>query len=188
MVASDDWPDIEATLNGDGDAYARLIERYQARIGARMWHFTRDRGHTEELVQDVFVAAYTSLPRFKGQAPFEHWLNRIATRVGYAYWRKRDRLNAQGTVNSSYDFVDTAAAPDAPNNGMTPQRAADLVHGQLAQLPPRDRLVLTLMYLEGSSVKQTAAATGWSASMVKVQAFRPRKKLKRLLEQEMPRD
>jgi RNA polymerase sigma-70 factor (ECF subfamily) len=71
---------------------------------------------------------------------------------------------------------------------MTPQRAADLVHGQLAQLPPRDRLVLTLMYLEGSSVKQTAAATGWSASMVKVQAFRARKKLKRLLEQEMPRD
>jgi RNA polymerase sigma factor (sigma-70 family) len=49
-------------------------------------------------------------------------------------------------------------------------------------LPHRDRLVLTLRYFEDMSTEEMAAATGWSAPMVKVQTYRARKKLKRLLD------
>ena len=61
-------------------------------------------------------------------------------------------------------------------------QVADLGEQVLSQLAPRDRLVLTLMYLEEQSVDEIAEATGWSRSMVKVQAWRARKRLKRLLE------
>ena len=57
-----------------------------------------------------------------------------------------------------------------------------MLHELLAKLPPRDRLVLTLLYLEGLSVAQAAQRAGWSKAMVKVQAFRARKKLRALLE------
>jgi RNA polymerase sigma-70 factor (ECF subfamily) len=53
----------------------------------------------------------------------------------------------------------------------------------LEQLPPRDRLVLTLLYLESRSVAEAAELAGWSESMVKVQAHRARQKLRALLEQ-----
>ena len=64
---------------------------------------------------------------------------------------------------------------------MDPAEAADLVHHLLAQLRPRDRLVLTLRYLEGCDVAQTAQRTGWTMSMVKVQTMRAKSRLEKLL-------
>jgi RNA polymerase sigma-70 factor (ECF subfamily) len=70
-----------------------------------------------------------------------------------------------------------------PVNNDSAEAAAALVHGLLGELPPRDRLVLTLIYLEGCSVAQAAELSGWSQTMVKVQAHRARKKLKKLLDE-----
>ena len=56
------------------------------------------------------------------------------------------------------------------------------MHHLLAKLRPRDRLVLTLMYLEGLSMKEIAETTGWSVAMVKVQAHRARKRMRALSE------
>jgi RNA polymerase sigma-70 factor (ECF subfamily) len=71
------------------------------------------------------------------------------------------------------------AAPEA----LEPSEAGELLHRLLQELSPRDRLVLTLRYLEELSVKETAARTGWSQSMVKVQAHRARGRLEKLFEQ-----
>ena len=57
------------------------------------------------------------------------------------------------------------------------------MHRLLEQLPPRDRLVLTLRYLEECDVAATARRTGWSKTMVKVQTLRARNKLRQLIEQ-----
>jgi len=172
-----DAPDIQATLAGDSDAYARLVRRYQNEISQRMWRFTRDRGELEELVHDVFVEAYLSLKGFRGTAPFLHWLNRIATRVGYRFWKTQQRRARQEVPLQDWDGF--AASEE---KSMPAEEAAELVHSLLAQLPPRDRLVLTLVYLEELSVAQAAERTGWSQTMVKVQAHRARKKLRALLE------
>ena len=67
--------------------------------------------------------------------------------------------------------------------GYSAGEAGELVHRALATLAPRDRLVLTLMHLEGQSVAEVAGSTGWSATMVKVQAWRARARLKKALEQ-----
>ena len=57
---------------------------------------------------------------------------------------------------------------------------AALLHVLLNELPPRDRLVLTMIHIEERSIAETAELVGWSQVMVKVQAFRARKKLKDL--------
>ena len=173
-----DQLDIAASLQGDGEAFARIVERYQHNVKSRMWKFTRDGLIYDELVHDVFVEAYLSLHSYKAKAPFKHWLLRIATRVGYKYWRSRDGRREQQTF--SLQAWDEVIGPDVDNVNATD--AAEQIHLLLAQLAPRDRLVLTLMYLEGCSVAETAASTGWSSSMVKVQAHRARAKLRRLLE------
>lgn len=178
LVDDADWRDIQATLNGDGDAYARLVRRHQKAVAAQMWRFTRQRGVWEELVQDVFVEAFLGLRGFKGKAPFSHWLGKIATRVGYRHWKQRDRRRSERTVSlADWDGADLAE-PDR----LGPRRAAEVLHAVLAELPPRDRLVLTLMYLDQRSVAETAELAGWSKTMVKVQAHRARRKLKDLLE------
>jgi RNA polymerase sigma-70 factor (ECF subfamily) len=174
-----DSEDVRRCLGGDGDAYRRIIARHQSMVAAIMWRFSRDPSVHEELVQDVFVEAYESLPRYRGTGPLSHWLARIATRVGYAYW-KRERRSRYVVSLSARDVETLADAPaDEP---VDYAEAAALIHRLLGALPPRDRLVLTLRYVDGLSVERTAEQTGWSKTMVKVQALRARGKLKALVE------
>lgn len=179
IVNAVDLQDIDATLGGNGDAYARIVERYQDRIAARMWRFTRDRAEHRELVHEVFVEAYVDLARYRGDAPFEHWLARIATHVGYRFWKRRSASQSGKSV--PIDELHDLAAVES--QAFEPAQAAQVLHKLLDRLPPRDRLVLMLRYVEERSLEETAALTGWSQTMVKVQCWRARKKLKRLLEQ-----
>lgn len=174
-----DLVDIRQSREGDSEAYRRLIERYQRQIGQILWRFSRDRRVHEELVQDVFVEAYLSLDGYHGKAPFVHWLSRIATRIGYHYWKQADRrkktesLTLEDWDRLNFDFQEKIDV----------SIAADLVHKLLGQLPPRDRLVLTLRYIEECDVAETAQRTGWTRSMVKVQTWRARNKLRNLFKQ-----
>lgn len=173
---------VRQSRQGDSDAYRRLIERNQEHVSRILWRFSRDRLVHEELVQDVFVEAYMSLRSYRGKAPFANWLSRIATRVGYHYWRQIARRHK--TENFSLEEWDRVADPREPGpEEMDPGRAAALVHRLLAMLGPRDRLVLTLRYLEGCDVAETAHRTGWTKGMVKVQSLRARKRLEKLLAQ-----
>jgi RNA polymerase sigma-70 factor, ECF subfamily len=180
VAHKDDVSDIDRCLNGDGDAFARLVRRHQDAVGRRMWRFTRDRADHRELVQEVFVEAYTSLPSFKGRAPFAHWLARISTTVGYRYWKVRSLERSRNTVPIE-EWADRLATTEPDR--LEPSQAAELLHGFLAQLQPRDRLVMVLRHVEGRSVEETAALTGWTESMVKVQCWRARRKLKKLFQQ-----
>lgn len=168
--------DVRQSLQGDPEAYRRLIKRHQEYIGRVLWRFSRDRRVHEELVQDVFVEAYLSLGQYHGKAPFVHWLSRIATRVGYRYWKQIDRQKNR----ESFTLEEWDQLPHDSGEKMDASHAAALVHRLLGQLPPRDRLVLTLRYLEECDVAETAQRTGWTKSMVKVQTWRARKKLEKL--------
>ena len=156
------------------------MRRYQPAVTRRMWRFTRDRTQLEELVADVFVQAYQSLESFRGDGPFEHWLLRIATRAGYRFWRNRKRRSDHEVPLQDWD-----RPGDEEPDRLEVTEAAQQLHQTLAELAPRDRLVLTLMYFEEMSVAQIADQTGWSLSMVKVQAHRARKRLGSLLEKKM---
>ena len=170
-----EFEDIRQCKNGDSDAYRRLIERHQTSVSKLLWRFTRDHTEHEELVQQTFVEAWMSLPGFRGDAPLAHWLARIATRVGYNYWR---HLGRQKTTPLPDEILEGLAHVDAESFDV--QHAAELVHRLLAALPENDRLVLTMRYLEQCSITDTAYRLGWTQTRVKVQTHRAVAKLKQL--------
>ena len=178
-VNDEDRRDIAASLDGDERSFARLIERYEGTVAHQMWRFTRDEAELESLTQEVFVEVYFSLAGYKAKAPFLHWLRRIATRVGYRYWkrqaRERDRRETLDTWRADFEV---STRPEEPTE------AAELLFGLLEQLPPKDRLVLTLLYFEELDTREIGERLGWSRSLVKVRAFRARQKLKTMLEDE----
>jgi len=178
-VNGTDMEDIRGSLEGDGGAYARLVERHQAKVASQLWRFTRDKAHHEELVQDVFVEAFLSLKTYRGEAPFEHWVAKITTAVGYRYWKNRTKERQ----NPSVPIEEWLQIPEDRVDAMDPSEAADLLHRLLDRLPARDRLVLMLRYVEDLTVEETADRTGWTQTMVKVQAWRARGKLKRLFQE-----
>lgn len=172
-----DQTDIQLSLRGDGEAFGRLVQRYQDEIATQMWRFTRDGLVLEELVHDVFVEAYASLRSFRGEGPFLHWLRKLATRVGYRYWKRQKRQDEHRVVLQDWDAVVDGRADD-----MERQEAAETLEFVMRQLSPADRLVLTLLHLEELPVAEVARRSGWSQVGVKVRAHRARKKLKALLE------
>jgi len=173
---AEDMDDVRQSLVGDSDAFRRLVDRHQKYVAQLLWRFSRDRRIHEELVQDVFVEAYLSLQTYRGKAPLSHWISRIATRVGYRYWKSRARHDSTETFTlQQWDQLtdETARKSD-------PDQAAAIIHNFMQQLAPRDRLVLTLRYLEQCDVAQTAKHTGWTKAMVKVQTWRALKRLEKL--------
>jgi len=176
-----DTEDVQLAKQGDAEAYRRIIDRHQDHVARILWRFSRDRRVHEELVQDVFVEAYLSLSRYRGEAPLEHWLTRIATRVGYRYWKEKARRRRREPFD--VQEWDRATGGEDAASTLEPDHAAELLHQVFEQLVPRDRLVLTLRYLEQCDVAETARRTGGTKTMVKVQTMRARNRLRKLLEQ-----
>ncbi|MHB8952240.1 MAG: RNA polymerase sigma factor [Pirellulaceae bacterium] len=175
QAAGDDAADIRACLEDDKDAFARLVQRYQQPVANYLWRFTQDPAVWEELAHEVFVQAYLGLAKFDGRAPLLHWLKRIATRVGYGHWKQRQR----GRRWVGLEHVSEAALA-VTDREMSPDESHELVQRLLERVSPRDRLVLTLAYLESHTTEEIALLTGWSRSLVKVQLHRARKRMARV--------
>jgi len=166
--------DIQASLRGDDMAYARIVQRNEADIARQMWRFTHDPGEHEALVHDVFVAAYFSLPSYRAHAPFRHWLRRLATHVGYAFWRNQARQRKIVPLD--------VAAPLAAKNATTGDGSMPTLFDLLARLRPESRLVLTLMYFDGLNAKEIAERMGWTHVMTRMLLSRARAQLRNLAE------
>ena len=178
FVSREDQDDIAAILRGDEAAAQRLYARYEPPVSQQIWRFTRDPHRHQELVQEVFVQIFMNLAKFRGKAPFLHWMRRIATHAGYRFWKREAREKERTKSLQQEQRSDpVATAPE------TPSEAAEQLHGLLARLKPDHRLVLTLFYFDECDVREIAERTGWSLSKVKVCNLRARAKLKQLLEE-----
>ncbi|HOD48933.1 MAG TPA: RNA polymerase sigma factor [Candidatus Hydrogenedentes bacterium] len=172
-----DRDDIRAALDGSEEAYMRLVERHQAEVFRWMWRFSRDRQTVDELVQDVFVEMFGSLPGYAERGPFEHWLHRIAARVGYRHWqqRKRDREHLEPLTPN------LEAVLESPRNA-SPSEAAECLYQLLERLPAKDRLALTLHYFEDLDTLEIAKRLGWSHTLTRVRMHRARTRVKKELD------
>lgn len=173
-----DLADVRKSLEGDEAAYARIMRRYQETITAQMWRFTRDPLELEELVHDVFVQAFLSLKKFRGDAPFVHWLRRVATFTGYKYWEKKSKHQDRHVDISELCHL----AVENPED-KKPDEAAEILFKMLERLKPKDRLILTLHYFDGYDMQEVADQLGWNRTVVKVRAHRARNQLKKWMEQ-----
>lgn len=175
---------IGAVLRGDAASFEPLVKKYQPRIFATARRYARRESEVEDIVQEIFVKAYHKLSSFRGEAPFEHWLMRLAVRTCYDFLRAHQR-------NREVAFSDVAAddtlwleqfVADPSVKTQSAAAAREIVEKVLAKLSPPARLVITLLEIEERSVKEISQLTGWSVPLVKVRAFRARAEMRKILE------
>lgn len=175
---------IAAVLDGDTASFELLIQKYQPRVFASARRYARRESEVEDIVQEVFIKAFQKLASFRREAPFEHWLMRLAVRTCYDYLRSHQRNRetpfADITLQET-DWLDQfIASPTRDNEAVNAAR--EIVEKVMSKLSPAARLVITLLEIEERSVKEIAELTGWSVSLVKVRAFRARSEMRRILE------
>lgn len=175
---------IAAVRKGEVEKFETLITRYQPRVFATARRYARREDEVQDIVQEVFIKAFQKLDSFRAEAPFEHWLMRMAVRTCYDFLRSHQRNRETTLTDLSDPEVDWlerfAAGPE--DNSKNTDAARALVERVMAQLSPEARLVITLLEIEDRSVKEIARLTGWSVPLVKVRAFRARAQMKKILE------
>jgi RNA polymerase sigma-70 factor (ECF subfamily) len=180
---------IAAVLQGDTASFEPLIRKYQPRVFATARRYARRESEVEDIVQEVFIKAFQKLAGFRGEAPFEHWLMRLAVRTCYDFLRVHQRNRETSFTELSKpetDWLDQFGVnPSAADEHA--EAARQLIGRILTRLPPSARLVITLLEIEDRSVKEIAALTGWSVPLVKVRAFRARAEMRKILAK-MPKD
>lgn len=173
---------VAAVRAGDTERFAELVERHQARVFSVVRRYARHEHEVEDVAQGVFIRAFQHLDSWRGDAPFEHWLMRLAVRAAYDHLRHLQRRREQPLAELTDDEQAWLERQGGPDPDPAPGDAArTLVMKLLNQLSPASRLVITLLELEDRSVKEIASLTGWSVPLVKVRAFRARAEMRRLL-------
>ena len=176
---------VRIVVGGDVDCFEELITRYQPRVFGMARKYFRNESDAEDVVQTIFTKTFQKLSSYKGTAPFEHWFMRLSVNACYdALRRKRNRPD-QTISDMLFDdesWQDRLSnIPDASDRvGL--EEARELVYTVLGQISDRARIVLTLQELEGRSIREITEITGWSESLVKVQAFRARKEMRASVE------
>jgi RNA polymerase sigma-70 factor (ECF subfamily) len=172
--------------HGDEAAARELVARLYPQVNAIVRRHLPRRAAEEDLAQEIFVKLFANLDRYDPALPLENWVSRLALNTCLDKLRAESRrpelrwadlTEEQSAVLENLFAVDAASADAATHK----PGSRELLQTLLDTLNAADRMVITLLMLEEKSVAEIAEQTGWSTMLVKVRAFRARKKLKRAL-------
>jgi len=126
---------------------------------------------------------FTRMDQYQGAVPFTHWVSRIAVTTCIDHLRAQKRRPEYRLADLSETEADLVEATTVNANAVSPDNALasrELLFKLLDQLNPSDRMVIQLLDLDQNSIAEVSEITGWNGSLIKVRAFRARRKLQKL--------
>jgi RNA polymerase sigma-70 factor (ECF subfamily) len=170
---------VAEALEGDQEAYQQLMEKYREPIRRHVGRMVRDRGMVEDLVQESFIKAFTSLASYSSEYAFSTWLYKIATNHTIDYLRKKKLSTFSidqpppGSSDDSrtYELPDTTYRPD--RHVMADQRR-ELIQEAIDALPPKYHRVIVLRHQRELSYDEIAQELDLPLGTVKAHIFRAR--------------
>lgn len=152
----------------DRNAFGKLVDAYQDSLRRYLLNLTLgDACLTDDLAQETFIKAWSSIRSFKGIAKFRTWLFRIAWNE-YVSFRRRERPTVDlDTPGINIMDIDRHSAAEASMD----------IQVALKTLSPKERTVVLLFYLEGMPIKKVVEITGIPEGSVKVYLKRAREKM-----------
>ena len=169
---------IELIRKGQTEAYGDLVRQYHKRVMGYCFSMLTNRTDAEEAAQDIFVKAYRSLDKFKGDSSFSTWLYRITANHCLDILRKRNRrknVSLDALVENEGSQVQKLfATPSLADTQMENRQLADKI---LSTLSEDQRQILTLREAEGLEYMEIALMLGCSLDAVKGRLARARRQL-----------
>jgi len=172
---------VKAALQHDDDAARALVRQLHPLVSKLVRAHRPRRTAEEDLCQMIFIKVFQKLSQFSGKVPLEHWVSRIAVNTclnQIESERVRPELRHADLSEEEQAVVENLAISA---DELAPDRrfaSRQLVEHLLDALKPVERLAIDLLYLQGRSVEEIRKITGWSATLIKVRAYRARQKMK----------
>jgi RNA polymerase sigma-70 factor (ECF subfamily) len=165
---------VEQFRRGDDAAFDRIVERHGAEIAAlanRLLAWPQD---VDDVVQEVFVSAFTGLARFRGQCRLRTWLFTITINKCRSYRYRRLFRRREVAMD---DIVQPCSDDNAATEAVDAEKLA-CVRRAVRALPPKYREVVVLRYLEGLETTEICRVLGINANAMQVRLSRAKSQLK----------
>jgi RNA polymerase sigma-70 factor (ECF subfamily) len=169
---------------GEREAFEQLFDRHRRRVARIAGRFFNRPERIEEIIQETFTKVYFAICDYSPERgrSFAAWLSRIAINACYDELRRAQRRPESPISEITDDeltWLNTRLRVEATGRDAESRVVSrDLADKLLARLSAEDRLVLTLLEVEGLSINEISDAVGWSVSKVKVRAHRARQQLR----------
>jgi RNA polymerase sigma-70 factor (ECF subfamily) len=174
---------IARTLEGDEQAFARIVSRFQRRIFRVASAILRDEMEADQVTQDTFVQAYLNLARFESRCSLETWLTRIAInrsrdsirgRRWLPRWTRRDGSEDEQVPETADERPDAEREAISREMNAAIERAVDGLSGQ-------QKIIFRLRHYEELSLEEIATSMGLRPGTVRAHLFRAVHKVRREL-------
>lgn len=172
---------ISKVLNGDNQAYAGLVNRYQNYVFTLALRMVKSREDAEEVAQDAFIKAYKYLADFRGNSKFSTWLYTIVNNTGITFLRKKKLEIHSLDIEKVFEMADSRDSGFSAN--MVEQKSkVVMVNNAISMLNPDDAEIITLFYKAEQSLEEIAGILRLEANTAKVRLHRARTRLKEKME------
>jgi RNA polymerase sigma-70 factor (ECF subfamily) len=172
---------IGKVINGDQQAYAGLVERYQNYVFTLAMRFTKNREDAEEVSQDIFIKAYRSLADFRGASKFSTWLYTIVNTTCITFLRKKKLETYSLDHEKVFEVADSKDSGFRAN--LVEQKSrTNMVNEAIALLNHDDAEIITLFYKAEQSLDEIGKILGLDPKTAKVRLHRARQRLKEKME------
>ncbi len=181
MTREEELAAVQRVQRGDASAFEALVAAYEKNVYNLALRMTGRPEDAEDMAQEAFLKAYSSIRSFRGDSKFSVWLYRIVSNVCLDHLRRQSRrqtvsLSAEDDEGEDVqlDLADTAQSPEAL---LERKLTRESVRRGLAQLPPDARQILLLREIQGLSYEEIGETLGLEPGTVKSRIFRARKRL-----------
>jgi RNA polymerase sigma-70 factor, ECF subfamily len=172
---------ISRVLKGEQNAYAELVNRYQAYVFTLVLRMIKSREDAEEVAQDVFIKAYRSLADFRGESKFSTWLYTIANTTSITFLRKK-KLDVHSLDNEKVFEVADSKDSGFRANLVEQKSRVNMVNEAIAMLSPDDAEIITLFYKAEQNLEEISRILRLETNTAKVRLHRARARLKEKME------
>jgi RNA polymerase sigma-70 factor, ECF subfamily len=178
-VAEREQLPVAAARAGSSEAWHALFQRYQLPLYVYVFELTRSEQTALDVVQETFISAARNLTSLRDDKRFGSWLFSIAHRKCVDRWRKSGRQEPLEP-----EVADAMPADESDPSELLIRREQEAEFMRLIeQLPPPQRSVLLLHFVEDFSLEEIADITGAQPGTVKSRMFYARKALRKLIEE-----
>ena len=177
MVDLDDKIYIQKVLDGKTSSFTHLVNKYKDLVFTVSYRILRQHEDAEDAAQVSFIKAFNNLHTFNGTSKFSTWLYTIAYRTAIS----KSKLKKIETVNEDF-HIEIASDDSFPQlEELKEQEQQYYVKLAINELPEIESVIITLFYMDESTIQEIVEITGLSESNVKVKLHRARKRLKATL-------
>ena len=174
---------VQKTIEGDTEAFNELVQRHHARIYGLAYRMLGNPDDASDATQEAFLEAYKSLQSFQFQSKFLTWLYRVGINVCQQYKRKADsRERTLTSYTKDFQEIEGRSANEHPDRVLLKTERDQLVQHAIDQLPSKQRMVITLFYMQQMKYREIAELLDCSEGTVASRLNTAVKNLKSKLE------